>query len=470
METLETDICVIGAGSAGLTVAAGAAQLGRAVVLIEQGEMGGDCLNTGCVPSKSLIAAANRAQAIRKSGAFGVHAGAPDIDAARVHAHVRDAVDTIAPNDSQARFEQLGVTVIRAPARFLDSACIEAGGKRIRARRFVVATGSRPGIPSIPGLDRVSYFTNETIFEKDFIPPHLIVIGAGPVGMELAQAHRRLGSQVTVIETMRALSHEDQEAARLVVTRLMGEGVRLLEQTKIDSVGATTSGVIVNLAAGETINGSHLLVATGRKPNVEDLQLEEAGVAFDAKGIKVDRALRTTNKRIYAIGDIAGGLQFTHVANYQASLVIRNAVFRLPVRLDESAIPRVTFIDPELAQAGLTESEARAKHRAVSVARSEFADNDRAVTERMRDGFVKAIVGGGGAILGATIVGPHAGDLILPWVMAIRKRLTLREMTGFIVPYPTFSEASKRAASSYYAPMLFSPRIRALARVLSWFG
>jgi len=470
METLETDICVIGAGSAGLTVAAGAAQLGRAVVLIEQGEMGGDCLNTGCVPSKSLIAAANRAQAIRKSGAFGVHAGAPDIDAARVHAHVRDAVDTIAPNDSQARFEQLGVTVIRAPARFLDSACIEAGGKRIRARRFVVATGSRPGIPSIPGLDRVSYFTNETIFEKDFIPPHLIVIGAGPVGMELAQAHRRLGSQVTVIETMRALSHEDQEAARLVVTRLMGEGVRLLEQTKIDSVGATTSGVIVNLAAGETINGSHLLVATGRKPNVEDLQLEEAGVAFDAKGIKVDRALRTTNKRIYAIGDIAGGLQFTHVANYQASLVIRNAVFRLPVRLDESAIPRVTFIDPELAQAGLTESEARAKHRAVSVARSEFADNDRAVTERMRDGFVKAIVGGGGAILGATIVGPHAGDLILPWVMAIRKRLTLREMTGFIVPYPTFSEASKRAASSYYAPMLFSPRIRALVRVLSWFG
>jgi len=470
METLETDICVIGAGSAGLTVAAGAAQLGRAVVLIEQGEMGGDCLNTGCVPSKSLIAAANRAQAIRKSGAFGVHAGAPDIDAARVHAHVRDAVDTIAPNDSQARFEQLGVTVIRAPARFLDSACIEAGGKRIRARRFVVATGSRPGIPSIPGLDRVSYFTNETIFEKDFIPPHLIVIGAGPVGMELAQAHRRLGSQVTVIEAMRALSHEDQEAARLVVTRLMGEGVRLLEQTKIDSVGATTSGVIVNLAAGETINGSHLLVATGRKPNVEDLQLEEAGVAFDAKGIKVDRALRTTNKRIYAIGDIAGGLQFTHVANYQASLVIRNAVFRLPVRLDESAIPRVTFIDPELAQAGLTESEARAKHRAVSVARSEFADNDRAVTERMRDGFVKAIVGGGGAILGATIVGPHAGDLILPWVMAIRKRLTLREMTGFIVPYPTFSEASKRAASSYYAPMLFSPRIRALVRVLSWFG
>jgi len=325
-------------------------------------------------------------------------------------------------------------------------------------------------VPPIPGIEQISYFTNETIFEKDFIPHHLIAIGAGPVGMELAQAHRRLGSQVTVLEAARALPREDEEAARLVTARLMREGVYLLEQTKIESVSGIATGVSVRLGTGQTIEGSHLLVATGRKPNIEHLHLELAGVAFDAKGVKVDHALRTTNKRIYAIGDVAGGLQFTHVANYNASLVIRNALFRLPIRVDESAIPHVTFTDPELAHVGLIESEARAKYGEIAIVHAEFADNDRAVTERTREGFVKAVVGRSGRILGATIVGPHAGELILPWVMAIRQKMKLRNMTGFVVPYPTLSEASKRAASSYYAPKLFGRRARALVRALSWLG
>ena len=336
----------------------------------------------------------------------------------------------------------------------MDKRSLESDGKRILAPRFVIATGSRPAVPPIPGIEQISYFTNETIFEKDFIPHHLIAIGAGPVGMELAQAHRRLGSQVTVLEAARALPREDDEAARLVTARLMREGVYLLEQTKIESVSGIATGVSVRLGTGQTIEGSHLLVATGRMPNVAAL----------------DHALRTTNKRIYAIGDVAGGLQFTHVANYNASLVIRNALFRLPIRVDESAIPHVTFTDPELAHVGLIESEARAKYGEIAIVHAEFADNDRAVTERTREGFVKAVVGRSGRILGATIVGPHAGELILPWVMAIRQKMKLRNMTGFVVPYPTLSEASKRAASSYYAPKLFGRRARALVRALSWLG
>jgi pyruvate/2-oxoglutarate dehydrogenase complex dihydrolipoamide dehydrogenase (E3) component len=469
-QTLTCDLCVIGAGSGGLSVAAGAAQLGRKVVLIEKGEMGGDCLNTGCVPSKSLIAAAKRAQAVREAAAFGVQAANPVVDGARVHAHIRDAIGAIAPNDSQARFESLGVTVIRALASFLDERHVEAGGSRIRARRFVIATGSRPAVPPIDGLNQVSFFTNETIFEKDFIPPHLIVIGAGPIGMELAQAHRRLGSQVTMVEAMRALPQEDEGAARLIVGRLVREGVRLLENTKIESIAPSESGVRLKLANGAELEGSHLLVATGRKPNIETLQLENAGVRFTAKGISVDRGLRTSNRRIYAIGDVAGGAQFTHLAGYHAALVIRSALFRLPAHVNPMLVPRVTFTDPELAHVGLAESEARAQHSEITLAHAEFAENDRAVTERERKGFLKVVVGRRGTILGATIVGPHAGELILPWLMAIKEKRRLSAMAAMVVPYPTLSDISRRAASAYYAPRLFSRGLRALVGALSVFG
>jgi pyruvate/2-oxoglutarate dehydrogenase complex dihydrolipoamide dehydrogenase (E3) component len=472
MENIRADICVIGAGSAGLSVAAGAAQLGRKTVLIEKGEMGGDCLNAGCVPSKALIAAAARAQTMREAAVFGIGAE-PKIDPARVHAHVKEIVAQIAPNDSQARFEGLGVKVIRAPAHFLDARTVQAGSYRIRARRFVIATGSRPAIPPVPGLENVPYFTNETIFEKDFIPPHLAVIGGGASGLELAQAHRRLGSQVTVIELARILAHEDEEAANVVRARLAREGVRILEDTCPTAIKPSPNGASIRLVSphdSEVIEPSHILVAAGRAPNIEELDLGAAGIAADAHGIVIDRRLKTANPRVYAIGDATPAPRFTHVANYHAGLVIRNALFRMPVRADYSAIPRVTFTDPELAQVGLTEQEARARHGRVNIARAQFAQNDRAVIERQSEGFAKLVLDRRGRILGATIVGAHAGELIGPWAFAIARRAKLASMASMTVAYPTLGEISKRAAGAYFAPLVFGRRARALAALLSLFG
>jgi pyruvate/2-oxoglutarate dehydrogenase complex dihydrolipoamide dehydrogenase (E3) component len=472
MENIGADICVIGAGSAGLSVAAGAAQLGRKTVLIEKGEMGGDCLNAGCVPSKALLAAAARTQAMRDAAPFGISAE-PKIDAARVHAHVQEIVAEIAPNDSQPRFEKLGVRVIRAPAHFLDAHMVEAGNFRIRARRFVIATGSRPAIPPIPGLENVPCFTNETIFKKDFIPAHLVVIGGGPAGLELAQAHRRLDARVTVIEMARILPHDDEEAAAVVRAALKREGVQILENTQATAIKPSANGASIQLVSthgSEILEPSHILVATGRKPNIEDLDLAAAGITADAHGIVIDHRLKTANKRIYAIGDVTPAPRFTHVANYHAGLVIRHALFRMPVRADYSAIPRVTYTDPELAQVGLTEEEARARHGRVNIARAEFAQNDRAVIERRGDGFAKLVLGKDGRILGATIVGAHAGELIQPWAMAIGRRIKLSAMAAMTVAYPTLSEIGKRAAGNYYAPVLFSRRAKALVSFLSLFG
>lgn len=466
------DICVIGAGSGGLSVAAGAAQLGRKTILIEKGEMGGDCLNAGCVPSKALIAAAARAQTMREASAFGIDAEAK-IDSTRVKLHVKGIIEEIAPNDSQARFEKLGVKVIRNTARFIDSRTLEVDGTKIRARRFVIATGSRPSVPPIPGLENVPYFTNQTIFDKDFIPPHLVIIGGGPVGLELAQAHRRLGAKVTIIEMAHILPHEDEEAVAVVRSALEREGVRILENTGATAIKKTETGVsiqIVSQHGSEVIDASHILVAAGRKPNIEDLNLEAAGIATQPDGITVDHRLKTTNGRAYAIGDVTPAPRFTHVANYHAGLVIRHALFRMPVRADYAAVPRATFTDPELAQAGLTEAEARARHTRVTTARADFAQNDRAVIERRPEGFAKLVLNSRGRILGATIVGAHAGELIQPWAMALSGRTKLSAMAAMIVAYPTLSEIGKRAAGAHFTPLVFGRRARMLARLLALFG
>ena len=473
MDTLKADICVIGAGSAGLSVAAGAAQLGRKTVLIEKGEMGGDCLNTGCVPSKALLAAAAVAQTMRDAAPFGIAAASPQIDAAAVHAHLRQVIARIAPNDSQARFEGLGVTVIRAPAQFIDGRTVEAGGRRIRARRFVIATGSRAAMPPLPGLGAVSVFTNETIFNKDFIPPHLLVIGGGPIGCELAQAHRRLGGKVTLVEAVRLLPRDDAEAAGVVRQALAADGIRIFEGAQVTSLKPAQDGVeahIVTRHGSEVLKASHLLVATGRRPNIEGLGLEHADIDYTPTGITVDHRLKTTNKRVYAIGDVTGAPQFTHVANYHAGLVIRNALFRMPVKADYRAIPRVTYTDPELAQVGLTETEARAADPRATSVRAEFAENDRAIAAREARGFAKLVLGRGGRILGATIVGPHAGELIGLWALAIGQKTKLSAVAAMTMAYPTLGEVSKRAAGARYTPALFSRRTRALVRLLSWFG
>ena len=475
VERIDADICVIGAGSGGLTVAAGASQMGAATVLIERGRMGGDCLNAGCVPSKSLLAAARVAETVRGGAPFGVCATA-EVDFAQAQRHVQSVIAEIAPTDSVERFTGLGVRVIEAAARFTGPREVAAGEATIRARRFVVATGSAPLVPPIPGLDAAPYLTNETVFDNPARPAHLIVMGGGPVGAELAQAHRRLGARVTVLEMARLLGAADPELSEVVRIALLREGIEVREGARVTAVrrgdGETLAVSLEEDGEGREIAGSHLLVAVGRKPNVEGLGLEAAGVEYDAGGIRVDLRLRTTNKRVSAIGDVIGGQQFTHLAGHHAGIVLRNALFRLPARADRQAVPLVTYTDPELAEVGLQESAARAARpgKPVRILRWPFSENDRARAERRTAGLIKVVTTAKGRILGAGIVGAHAGELIQPWVLALDNRLKIGAMAKSIVAYPTFVEVGKRAAGSYYAPRLFSERTRAVVRLLARFG
>lgn len=473
-DVLKADICVIGAGSGGLSVAAGAVQMGASVILIEKGLMGGDCLNYGCVPSKALLAAGHAANAFKTATPFGVSAVAPKINFQAVHDHVKGVIAGIAPHDSVERFEGLGVTVIQGAARFTSPKEVLVNGKVVDARRFVIATGSSALVPPIEGIDETPYLTNENIFDLTEAPDHLVIIGGGPIGCEMAQAHRQLGCQVTVIEAGHILPKDDPDLTAIVRSTLVDQGVALVEGAKVTSVGRAAEGIVVAYEReGQTsqISGSHLLVAAGRKASVDGLGLEEAGIKHGPKGIEVDAGLRTSNRKIYAIGDCAGGLQFTHVAGYHAGIVIRSALFRLPAKADHSAVPWVTYTDPELAQVGLTEAEAREKHgESIRVLSWSFAENDRARTERKTHGLIKAVVAKNGLILGCGIAGPHAGELIQVWVLALSQKLKIGSMANMIAPYPTLNEISKRAAGSFYTPSLFSKKTRIVVRFLSLFG
>ncbi|MEQ8268439.1 MAG: FAD-dependent oxidoreductase [Parvibaculum sp.] len=473
VKRIKADICVIGAGSGGLSVAAGAAQMGARTVLIERDAMGGDCLNTGCVPSKALLAAAKQAYRMGAGERFGIAPETPKVDFGKVHDHVHGVIAAIAPNDSVARFEALGVTVIKDHGRFRDGGTVLAGDAEISARRFVIATGSRAAVPQIPGLDTVPFYTNENIFENKACPSHLIIVGGGPIGMEMAQAHRRLGARVTVLEGQRVFNRDDPELSAIVVDQLRREGIDIREGVKIASVSGDAGKVSVAIdEGGETrdIAGSHILIATGRRANVEGLDLEKAGIEYSPRGLKLDERLRTTNKHVFGVGDVAGGLQFTHVAGYHAGIVIRNALFRVPAKADHRAVPWVTYTDPELAHVGETEEQARQRHMKINVLRWHFAENDRAQAEGETEGVIKVVTDMHARVLGATIVGPHAGELILPWVLAKSQALKLSAMASVIAPYPTLSEVSKRVAGSYYTPTLFSPKTRLLVRFLGLFG
>lgn len=465
-----TDICVIGAGSGGLTVAAGAAQMGARVVLVERGRMGGDCLNYGCVPSKALIAAAQVAQAVRGAGRFGVHAGQAVVDHAAVHDHIQGVIAAIAPHDSVERFEGLGVRVIAASARFTSPSTVIAGDAEISAKRFVVAVGSSPMVPPIPGIDGVPYLTNETIFNNLAPIGHLIVIGGGPIGMEIAQAHRRLGAAVTVLEASKALANDDPELADVVKRQVVREGLVLHEGVEIRGVAKAGDGIAVAVTPRDgpetRIEGTHLLVATGRAPNLDGLGLEAAGIDYSRRGIEVDARLRTSNRRVFAIGDAVAGYRFTHIAGYHAGIVIRNALFRLPSKVDYRAVPWVTYTAPELANVGLTEDEARRKHGTIRVLRSAFAENDRAQTERDTDGALKVITTARGVVVGAAMVGRHAGEAIQLWCLAIAKGMKIKDVAGLILPYPTLGEINKRAAGSFFTPTLFGECTRRLVRLL----
>jgi pyruvate/2-oxoglutarate dehydrogenase complex dihydrolipoamide dehydrogenase (E3) component len=470
MTNIKTDILVIGAGSGGLSVAAGAVQMGADVTLLEGHKMGGDCLNYGCVPSKALLAAGHAAHAMTAGADMGITPVSPQIDYAAAKDHVARVIAQIEPVDSQERFEGLGVRVIRAFGAFTGPTNVQAGDHTITARRIVIATGSRPFVPPIPGLDMVPYLTNETLFDLRDKPEHLLIIGGGPIGMEMAQAHRRLSCDVTVIEGAKALGKDDPELAAIVLDSLRDEGIAIEEEAQAAEVRGTAGAIEVHTKDGRVFKGSHLLIAVGRKSNTESLNLDVAGIETTKTGIKVDARMRTTNKRVFAIGDVAGGMQFTHVAGYHAGLIIRQALFSLPAKQKTAHIPWATYTDPELAHVGLTEAQARKEHGIYSeVVRFEYHHNDRAIATRQTKGLIKVMVYKGRPV-GASIVGHQAGELITLWSMAIANNLKMSAVAGMVAPYPTISEINKRAAGAYFSPRLFdNPTVkRVVGLVQKW--
>ncbi len=454
MKTIKADICVIGAGSGGLSVAAGAVQMGASVVLLEGHKMGGDCLNFGCVPSKALIAAGKHAHAMQTGADFGVTPVVPKVSYAGAKDHVKRVIDTIAPADSQERFEGLGVTVIREYGRFISPTQVQAGDTVIKARRFVISTGSSPFVPPIPGLDGVPYETNETIFDLRDKPGHLLIVGGGPIGMEMAQAHVRLGCKVTVIEGMKALGKDDPELATIILDRMRAEGIEIAEDALAQEIRGKAGAIEIETKDGRIFKGTHLLMAVGRKANIDDLGLDIAKVEFD-RAIKVDAGLRTTNRKIYAIGDVAGSLQFTHVAGYHAGVIIRSMLFGLPSKARTGHIPWATYTDPELAHVGLSEAQAKETHgENLEVVRFKYAENDRAISTGETTGMIKVMVVKGRPV-GASIAGAAAGELIGVWALALANNLKMSAVAAMVLPYPTLGEINKRAAGAYFSPRLF---------------
>ncbi len=469
MKTIKTDLCIIGAGSGGLSTAAGAVQMGASVVLLEGGKMGGDCLNYGCVPSKALLAAAKHAHGMTTGAPFGIKPVKASVDYAAAKAHVAKVIAGIEPHDSVERFEKLGVNVITEFGRFISPIEVQAGDTIIKARRFVIATGSSPFVPPIPGLDTVRHYTNEDIFQLTEQPEHLIIIGGGPIGMEMAQAHQRLGCKVTVIEGLKALHNDDPEIAAIALERIRAEGVQIVEGAMASEIIAK-NGITVKTKDGRSFSGSHLLVAMGRKPNIDSLDLDKAGINFERTGISVGANMKSSNKRVYAIGDVAGGLQFTHMAGYHAGVIIKSALFGLPSKSSNAHIPWATYTDPEIAQVGLTEAKAIEKHGdLVEVLRFNYAENDRARAELNTTGLIKVMVVKGRPV-GASIVGTQAGEHISLWSLVIANKLKIGAVAAMVSPYPTYAEISKRAAGSYYTPRLFqSDRVKKFVRFVQRF-
>jgi pyruvate/2-oxoglutarate dehydrogenase complex dihydrolipoamide dehydrogenase (E3) component len=468
MNKISTDICIIGGGSGGLSVAAGSAQMGARVVLFEAGEMGGDCLNSGCVPSKALLAAGKAAYHTTGRPEMGVTGVPASINFAATKAHIAEVIDKIAPHDSVERFTGLGVTVIKEKARFTGPRTVASATHEVTAKYIVIATGSTPFVPPIPGLDSVPYHTNETIFADPEKPAHLVIIGGGPIGIEMAQAHARLGCQVSVVEALTMMGRDDRELVGILRDRLIEDGISIIEGTGVTSVSKNRDGINITLGDGRELHASHLLVAVGRRPAFDGLGLEAGGVAYTPVGITTDKRLRTSNRRVYAIGDVAGRAQFTHIAAYHAGIVIRNILFKLPARVNEAIHPWVTYTDPELAHVGLTEDAAADMWGAntIKVIRVPMSGVDRAIAERREEGMVKLVVHKNGSILGVSILAPNAGEMILAWVLAISTGQKIGKMASIIAPYPTFGDASKQAAGKFFTEKLFSHRTRRIVRFL----
>ncbi|MGA7800880.1 MAG: FAD-dependent oxidoreductase [Gammaproteobacteria bacterium] len=462
------DLMVIGGGAGGLVVASVAARLGVRVTLVDKGpKLGGDCLHSGCVPSKTLIDAAAAAHRIRAAGGLGLHVGDLQVDMAGVNARIRSVVERIQEHDDPERLRGYGCEVLFGTARFTSPHEVEVNGQRIRARRFVIATGSRPRIPDIEGLREAGYLTNEDMFTLPALPARLAVLGAGPVGLELGQAMARLGSAVSVLEQgPQVLPREDPELSAQLVECLEAEGLNVMTGMRVQRVRRAGDVRVLECADGRRVEVDAVLVAVGRRPNVEDLGLETAGVAYGAGGIQVDRRMRTGERHIYAVGDVCGPYAFTHVAEYQAGIVLSNAVFRWPRRADYRVIPRVTYTDPELAHVGLTEQQARERGTGVAVYRFPFSSVDRALTRNQGYGQVK-LVARRGRLVGASVLGPAAGELIHELVLAMQARIKISAIAGAVHAYPTLSQIHRLAINAGYAERLFRPWLRAVVRCMN---
>src|SRR5213080_1561576 len=472
------NIVVIGAGTAGLVTAAGTAGLGGRVALIERNLMGGDCLNFGCVPSKALISSARLIQQIRESEKWGLDPQSPQFVFEKIFERMRARRAKIAPNDSQERFESLGVDVFHGEARFVSPHEVEVNGQRLRAKNFVIATGSRAVIPKIEGIDSVPYFTNETIFDElEEKPESMIVLGGGPIGCELAQTFCRLGTQVTMIQRGdQLLAREDRDVAEFLERRLIDEGVRIIKNVDARSVATTDAGKIAlefldrqpGRLAERTFFADALLIAIGRNPNLQSLDLKSAGVDVNEAGLCVNDYLQTSQRHIYGVGDVIGPFLFTHMADAQARVVVRNILVPfqfLRQKMDYSVVPWCTYVDPEIAHVGLAEKEAKQKNVDYDLFVVPLEDVDRAVVESEDAGFAKVLTAkGSGKILGATIVAPHAGDLLHEFVVAIKANVGLGKISSIIHAYPTFAELARKAGDKYNKSRL-TPRAK---RIFSW--
>ena len=466
MADYEYDIGVIGGGAAGLTVASGAAQLGAKTVLIEkERSLGGDCLHYGCVPSKTLIRSAQVYHQMRRADEYGLpKVNLPPVDFRQIAGRIQSVIDVIQHHDSEERFCGLGAKVLFGAPRFIDPHTVECAGERISARSWVIATGSSPSVPEIPGLSSTPYITNMQIFSLKQLPASMLVLGGGPIAIEMAQAFRRLGSEVTVIQREgQILPKEDRDMAEAVLGALASEGVRFILNADTLSVREAGDARELSVSSGgatQTLTGETLLVATGRRPNVDGLGLEQIGVEYSARGVKVDNRLRTTLKHIYAAGDVNGGYQFTHVAGYEGSVVVANAVFRFPRKVDYTHIPWCTYSDPELASIGLNEQAAAARGIRYTVWTEPFGSNDRALAEGGTVGKIKLLLDAKERPIGVQILGPHAGELISEWVAVMNGGVKLSTLAGAIHPYPTLGEINTRVAGAVFSGRIFSDRVR----------
>jgi len=462
------DVIVIGAGAAGLTAAGGCAMFGLQVALVERAAIGGECLNTGCVPSKALLAAAARAQQVRDAGRFGIEAGEPRVDFAGVRAHVQGAIAAIAPRDGRERFEALGVEVIAGEARFTGDRQIEVAGRRLAAPRVVIAAGSRTLVPE--ALAGLPVLTNETAWDLEALPERLAIIGGGPVGMEMAQAFRRLGSSVVLATSGRCLPRDDAQAAALVVEALRREGVVIHEQAALQRAEQAGGDVRLHLAGGTSFAATHVLAAAGREVVLDALNLAATGLLADRNGIAVDAKRRTGVRGIHAIGDCRAGPRFTHAAGRDGAAVALGIALGWNAPVDDDQLPAATYTDPELAQLGLTEDMARERFAHVSAITEPFAHDDRAVAEGDTAGFVKIVRAQGRwgrRLVGVTIVGAHAGELLLPWSLLLTGKTSLFGLASQVVAYPTRSERSKEVAFRAMEPLVFSGPAKAWARFLA---